>query len=151
MERLSIDAYFLTIAIAASLRSTCNRRAVGAVLVKERRVISTGYNGAPPGLEHCGEKHVMFDGHCINTIHGEQNALIAARDQGDHLYCTDQPCIMCFKLALAHNPDIIVVYLRKYPDLARDHFIERHGLQDQCIPADLTTRREIERYMRVNL
>lgn len=124
--RMGIHEYFLNIAYAASRRSTCPRRAVGAVLTKNGRVISTGYNGSPSGFTHCFGERCLFQGNCVNTIHAEINALINAREIGDAIYCTDAPCINCLKALLSHNPNIIVHYVREYNDPARVHFIELH-------------------------
>lgn len=130
MERLSKTEYALVLARAAALRSTCPRRQVGAVLLKEGRIISTGYNGAPPGQVDCLEGGcLMFDGHCINTIHAEQNALLRARETGDVLVSTDQPCLSCLKAALSHNPGIHIYAWRPYIDDARTRFIRHHDLQ----------------------
>ncbi|MBX6377606.1 MAG: dCMP deaminase family protein [Clostridia bacterium] len=102
-------------------RSTCPRRQVGAVLVRERRVIATGYNGSLPGLEHCEDVGCqMEDGHCVRCVHAELNALLqcAATGQasaGSTLYCTDFPCLHCAK-ALVQAGVLRVVYERSYPD-----------------------------------
>ncbi len=70
--RPSWDSYFMKIAEDVALRSTCDRAMVGAVLVREKHIISTGYNGSPAGLEHCDDiGHLMVDGHCVRTVHAE--------------------------------------------------------------------------------
>lgn len=103
-ERLSWDEYFLKIAGMVSSRSTCDRRNVGAVIVKNKVVLSTGYNGAPRGLPHCDDAgHEIVDGHCVRTVHGEANAIAqAARNgisiEGACLYLTHSPCYDCFKM-----------------------------------------------------
>jgi len=103
-ERLSWDEYFLKIAEMVSSRSTCDRRHVGAVIVKNKVVLSTGYNGAPRGLSHCDDVgHEIVDGHCVRTVHGEANAIAqAARNgvsiEGASLYLTHSPCYDCFKM-----------------------------------------------------
>lgn len=122
----------MNLARMAARRATCPRRAVGAVLVKDSRVISTGYNGSPPGLTHCfGDGCKNIHGNCINTIHAEANALLNARDIGDTFYCTDQPCINCFKSALSHNPKITFLCLRVYKDMDRDIFVVNHDLSSK--------------------
>lgn len=102
--RLSWDEYFMGIARAAATRSTCDRKQVGAILVRDRTILSTGYNGSIRGLPHCDEVgHMMENGHCVATIHAEANAIIqAARNgvsiDGATLYCTASPCWSCFKM-----------------------------------------------------
>jgi dCMP deaminase len=133
-ERPGWDEYFLRLAELAATRSTCTRRQVGAVLVSGRRVLATGYNGAPRGLPHCretgclrerlqipsGQRHEICRG-----IHAEQNAILQAAQYGVAVkaatfYCTNQPCAICAKLIL--NLDVGRLVLRSaYPDdLAAD-------------------------------
>lgn len=126
-SRFSRDAYFGIIAAAAAMLAKCQRRQVGAVLVKENRIISTGYNGAPPGFQNCfGDKCVFGGSSCINTIHAEINCLTRSREVGDIIYCTDTPCINCVKALLSHNPNIRIVWMRCYDDSLREHFIYLH-------------------------
>ena len=102
------DDYFMAITKIVATRSTCDRLAAGAVLVKDNRIISTGYNGAPPGLPHCDEAgHLFEDGHCVRTIHGEHNALLqaavfgASSTKGATMYTKYSPCIHCAKYVVA--------------------------------------------------
>ena len=132
------DVYFMEMAKLVSSRSTCLRRAVGAVLVKDRRMLATGYNGAPTGMFHCdaigcmrnqmsvpsGERHELCRG-----LHAEQNAVIQAAFYGisirdSHLYCTNHPCATCAKMLI--NAGIKrIVYLDGYQDsLATQMFSE---------------------------
>ena len=132
------DTYFMDMAKLASRRSSCLRRAVGAVLVKDRRLLATGYNGVPSGVTHCevtgclrdklkvpsGERHELCRG-----LHAEQNAIIQAAYhgvsiRGAHLYCTNLPCIICAKMLI--NAGVRrVVYLEGYADsLAQEMFAE---------------------------
>ncbi len=119
--RKSWDSYFMDIAFMASERSTCPRLHVGAVIVKDKRIKSTGYNGSPPGLEHCDDIGcLMLDGnHCKRTIHAEENAIIESSPEerkGATIYVTAQPCINCSKLIIASGI-IRVVYSKLYtPD-----------------------------------
>lgn len=93
----------------------------------DRKIISTGYNGAPSGLTHCfGEGCRVEGSSCVNSIHAEANAFVRANEVGKTLYCTDTPCINCLKLALAHNPEIEIVWQRLYVDVLRDRFLELH-------------------------
>lgn len=102
--RLSWHDYFINIAKVTSERATCNRRKVGAVLVKDRRILATGYNGSPPGEPHCNDVGCqMENGHCARTIHAEANAVAQAARfgisiEGARLYCTLEPCPTCAKL-----------------------------------------------------
>lgn len=103
--RPSWDDYFMALAKIVATRSTCDRARAGAVLVKNRRIISTGYNGAPPGLPHCDGPagHLMEEGHCIRTLHGEENAILqvaavgGVSTEGATLYTTFSPCYHCAK------------------------------------------------------
>ncbi len=101
--RPSWDQYFMKIAEDVAVRSTCDRAAVGAVFVKEKHIISTGYNGSPAGLGHCDDiGHLMVDGHCVRTVHAEVNAIIQAAVFGlatkDAIcYVTHFPCLNCTK------------------------------------------------------
>lgn len=103
-KRPSWERYFLSIAETVSSRSTCDRLHVGAVIVRNKTILSTGYNGAPRGLSHCDDTgHEIVDGHCIRTIHAEANALVqAARHgivvEGATLFLTNSPCYDCFKM-----------------------------------------------------
>ena len=113
-DRPEWDDYFLDIVGLIAKRATCLRRCVGAALVRDRRILSTGYNGAPSGLRHCleigclreqnhipsGERHELCRG-----LHAEQNAIIQAAlhgvsVKGATLYCTNQPCIICAKMII---------------------------------------------------
>ena len=129
MERPDWDSYFMEIAQVVSKRSTCLRRSVGAVLVKDKQILSTGYNGTPKGLPHCeevgclrqqlhvpsGQNHELCRG-----IHAEQNAVIQAAVHGSStdgatIYCTHQPCVVCTKILI--NAGIKrIVYANPYPD-----------------------------------
>ena len=113
------DSYFLKIAFAVSERSTCDRALVGCVLVLEKRILTTGFNGSPAGLPHCEEVgHLMVDGHCVRTIHAETNAIIQAAlhgvsTKGSTCYVTHFPCINCTK-ALINAGITRLVYCNNY-------------------------------------
>lgn len=140
-KRPSWDEYFMEIAHQVAQRSTCLRRKVGAVLVVDKRIIATGYNGGPSGLAHCldigclreqlgipsGQQHELCRG-----IHAEQNAIIQAARyglpmDGSVLYCTTQPCTQCTKMLL--NAGVVeIVFAEGYPDgLAKD-LLEESGI-----------------------
>ncbi len=101
--RASWDQYFMNIAQVVATRSTCPRKYVGAVIVRNRTILSTGYNGSIRGMPHCSDVgHMMEDNHCVATIHAEANAIIqAARNgvmiEGADIYVTASPCWNCFK------------------------------------------------------
>ncbi len=103
-DRVSWDEYFMQIARTVATRATCDRKHVGAVIVRNRTILATGYNGSLRGLEHCDEAgHMMENGHCVRTIHAEANAIIqAARNgaaiDGGSLYVSASPCWNCFKM-----------------------------------------------------
>ncbi len=94
----------MNIATEVSTRSTCSRKHVGAVIVRDKVILSTGYNGSIRGMPHCDEAdHMMEDGHCVRTIHAEANAVIQAathgtRIEGASIYVTASPCWNCFKM-----------------------------------------------------
>ena len=94
----------MNIAQEAASRSTCDRKHVGAVIVRDRTILSTGYNGSIRGMPHCDEVgHIMDNGHCIATIHAEANAILQAAKngvmiEGAQVYITASPCWICFKM-----------------------------------------------------
>jgi dCMP deaminase len=102
--RKSWDAYFMDIAREVASRATCDRKHVGCVLVKDKYIIATGYNGSVAGLSHCDEVgHMMLNGHCERTSHAEANAIVQAAKHGVSTdgcsaYITASPCWTCFKL-----------------------------------------------------
>ncbi len=120
-ERLDWDSYFMNIARVVSSRATCPRRYVGAVIVRDKTILSTGYNGSIRGMPHCTEVgHMMENGHCVATIHAELNAIIQAarngvRIEGATIYVTASPCWTCFK-ALANSGIRRICYGEIYDD-----------------------------------
>ncbi len=133
-DRPSWDEYFLNIAEVVSTRSTCPRRSVGAVLVRDRQILSTGYNGAPRGLPHCSERGcLMRDAHCVRASHAEMNAIAQAalhgvRVEGATLYSTDKPCLICSKLLINAGIEKIV-FVRDYPDEIADDIVREAGIE----------------------
>ena len=119
--RVDWHTYFMNIARQAATRSTCPRKHVGAVIVRDRTVLSTGYNGSIRGLPHCDEVgHMMENGHCVATVHAEANAILQAakngvRIDGATLYTTASPCWPCFKL-IANSGCVRIVYGEFYRD-----------------------------------
>lgn len=140
--RPSWDQYFMEIATLVAKRSTCLRRAVGAIIVKNKRILATGYNGAPSGIRHCaevgclrekmqvasGERHELCRG-----IHAEQNAIIQAAYhgvpiQGASLYCTNLPCSICTKMLI--NAGIKKIYYRSgYADQLSKELLEETKIE----------------------
>ena len=125
--RASWDQYFMRVA-------TCDRKHVGAVIVRDKSILATGYNGSIRGLPHCDEEgHLMQDGHCVRTIHAEANAVIqAARngvriDQAD-IYVTASPCWSCFKMC-ANAGIQRIVYGEFYRDERIFEFAKRLGIE----------------------
>lgn len=117
-NRLEWDQYFAAQALLISNRATCNRAKVGAVLVKENKVIATGYNGSVSGTEHCLENGcLVIDGHCVRTIHAEVNAILQGAERGIPkgftAYVTHFPCLNCTKQLLQVGCKR-VVYINKY-------------------------------------
>jgi len=141
-KRPGWEVYFLKIAQLASTRSTCSRRQVGAVLVKEKNILATGYNGAPSGLPHCadvgclrekdnipsGQRHELCRG-----LHAEQNAIIQAASHGVSirgavLFCTNFPCVICSKMLI--NAGIRIIYYESgYPDALSRQMLEEAGMK----------------------
>ena len=120
-KRIGWNEYFLNIARLAATRSTCSRKHVGAMIVRDRTILSTGYNGSIRGMPHCDDVgHVMEGGHCIATIHAETNAILQAAKNGVNiggaeLYTTASPCWNCFKMVA--NAGIRRIY---YGEFYRD-------------------------------
>lgn len=136
--RASWDEYFMNIARVVSSRSTCDRKFVGAVIVRDKTILSTGYNGSIRGMPHCSEVgHMMEDGHCVATIHAESNAILQAAKNGvgidgASIYVTASPCWNCFK-QVANSGIRRIVYGEFYRDarifdVAKQLNIELHHL-----------------------
>ncbi len=149
-QRPPWPVYFMDIAERVSLRSTCLRRKVGAVVVKEKRILGTGYNGAPSGIAHClevgclrekegipsGERHELCRG-----LHAEQNVIIQAARygvsiQGATLYCTNLPCVICSKMLI--NAGIReIIYREGYADPLSEALLKEAGIPVLCFaPTD---------------
>jgi len=142
MNRPGWDQYFMDIAVVVASRSTCLRRQVGALIVKDRRILASGYNGAPAGLAHClesgclrqqmgvpsGERHELCRG-----LHAEQNAVIQAAVYGIAIkdavcYVTHQPCLLCAKILINAGVKKIV-YRGDYPDSLAQGMFEEAGVE----------------------
>lgn len=146
-SRLSWPEYFMNIAFLVSERSTCARRKVGAVAVKDNRVLATGYNGAPSGVAHCldigclraelgvpsGQRHEICRG-----LHAEQNviiqaALCGANVAGATLYCTNHPCVLCAKMLINCGVKDIY-YAESYPDELAARLLAEAGIKTEEFP-----------------
>jgi len=127
-NRASWEQYFMNIATEVATRSTCDRKHVGAVIVREKTILSTGYNGSIKGLPHCDEVgHEMVDGHCVRTTHAEANAIVQAAKNGvgingAEIFVTASPCYNCFKLIA--NSGIKTIY---FDEFYRDERIINHA------------------------
>ena len=133
--RPSWDDYFMGIAKIIASRGTCDRLYTGSVLVKNNRIISTGYNGSPPGLPHCSDVgHLLEEGHCVRTIHGEHNSLLQAAVQGgtstvgSTMYTKYSPCIHCTKYIIACGIKRVVIGKIYRNDKATD-MLKEAGVQ----------------------
>jgi len=116
MQRISWNDYFIEIVKLIGKRATCPRKQVGALIVKNNKIIASGYNGSPRGLEHCSDIGCLIrDDHCIRVIHADCNALLQAgkEAQGATLYCTCLPCELCFKLCIQAGIKRII-YIEDY-------------------------------------
>ncbi|TET21312.1 MAG: cytidine deaminase [Candidatus Stahlbacteria bacterium] len=141
-ERIPWDAYFMRIAQLVAERSTCIRRKVGAVIVRDKHILTTGYNGAPKGLAHCTDVGCLREELGIPSgerveicrgIHAEQNALVQAARfgislEGGTLYSSTQPCVTCAKLLI--NAGIVkILYLEGYADKLGKEMLSEAGVE----------------------
>lgn len=130
----------MNIAREVATRSTCDRKHVGAVIVREKTILSTGYNGSIRGMPHCDDVgHMMEEGHCVATIHAEANAVIQAarngvRLEGAEIYITASPCWSCFKM-LANAGVKTIYYGEFYRDQRTFRVAKRLGITLREIPS----------------
>lgn len=147
MTRMAWPDYFMSIAHLVAERSTCLRRKVGAVAVKDKRILATGYNGAPSKIRHClevgclrerlgipsGQRHEICQG-----LHAEQNVIIQAATHGislagAELYCTHQPCLICSKMII--NCGITTIWhAAEYPDELAQRMLAEAGIRTERLP-----------------
>ena len=141
-SRPSWDEYFMAITEQVATRSTCLRRHVGAILVRDKNILATGYNGAPSGLRHCGEvgclraqRNIPSGEHSelCRGVHAEQNAVVQAARHGVSLagatlYSTTQPCVTCAKILLNAGVERIV-YRNHYPDPLSEEMLAESGVE----------------------
>lgn len=133
-HRPSWDEYFMALARIIATRANCDRLHTGAVLVKDKRIIATGYNGAPPGLPTCDEiGHLLEEGHCVRTIHAEHNVIIqtarlqGSSTEGSTLYSVYSPCIHCAKYIIAAGVKR-VVFSKVYRNSEVVEYLKSAGL-----------------------
>ncbi len=145
-RRSNWDDYFMRLAREVATRSTCDRKHVGAVVVRDRMILTTGYNGSVRGLPHCRDVGcMMVDGHCARTIHAEANALVQAARNGVRvaaadIYITASPCLSCLKL-IANAGLRRVVFGEFYQD---ERVFELAGLADiELVRAELSPTCEL--------
>jgi dCMP deaminase len=133
-QRASWDEYFMNIAREVATRSTCDRKFVGAVIVRDRSILATGYNGSIRGLTHCDEDgHLMEDNHCVRTVHAEANAIVQAARNGVRIedasiYVTASPCWGCFRL-IANAGISKIVFGEFYRDNKIFEFSQKLGIE----------------------
>lgn len=133
-KRADWDVYFMNIARQVATRSTCDRKFVGAVIVRDRTILSTGYNGSIRGCAHCDEVgHLLENGHCVRTVHAEANAVAQAakngvRIDGAEIYVTASPCWNCFRL-LANAGIVRIYYGEFYRDERIHDFAQQAGIE----------------------
>jgi dCMP deaminase len=129
-QRIEWNDYFMSIAEQVATRSTCDRKHVGAVIVRDKTILATGYNGSLRGAPHCDDAgHDMENGHCVRTVHAEANAVAQSAKHGvmidgSEMYVTASPCLTCFKLVA--NAGIKTVY---YKEFYRDERITEYAKQ----------------------
>ena len=157
-KRPSLDEYFMDITNLVKERSTCNRAHVGVVVVKDKRIISTGYNGAPQGMPHCTEvgcnitkvKHPQsehIEDHCTRTLHAEQNAIAQAARfgialDGATLYCKMVLCSTCAKMAITAGIKRVVAEKDYHASARTKKMFQKAGIQLEIV------NKEVEKYAR---
>ena len=141
-ERPSWDEYFMKLANEVATRTTCVRRAVGAVIVKDNRILSTGYNGVPSGIAHCAQRGCLRQelgipsgqrSEICRGLHAEQNAIIQAAKYGPlidgaKIYVNTQPCIICAKMIINAGIEEII-YQNPYPDELSMDILRESGIK----------------------
>ena len=143
--RASWDEYFMAIARVVATRSTCDRKHVGAVIVRDKMILTTGYNGSVRRLAHCDDEgHMMEDGHCVRTVHAEANAIVQAarngvRLDGADIYVTASPCFGCYKL-IANSGLARIVFGEFYRDARIFELSEKLGIKLDHLPIEALVR-----------
>lgn len=145
--RKSWDEYFMDIASMVATRSTCPKRQVGAVLVKDKRIVSTGYNGAPTGAAHCDDIgcDLTLEGRCVRTIHAERNALDYKYHPQSTLYTTDFPCLDCARYVVMANITRVVYNIpyKRTENEVLSLFHEKGIIVEQLVSSSEAERRAV--------
>lgn len=156
-KRMPWDQYFMAQAVLSSLRSTCPRATVGAAIVRDRRVIASGYNGSVSGDDHCIDVGCyLVDGHCLRTIHAEMNAILqcakfGAATEGAAIYVTHFPCLQCTKMLIQAGIKTIN-YLKDYhDDEYAQNLIKKSGVALNQIQLNATYFAQFEHSLLFNL
>src|SRR5512141_1563617 len=146
-DRIPWNEYFMAIAEQVDTLSTCDRKHVGAVIVRDKTILSTGYNGSLRGSPHCDEVgHDIENGHCARTVHAEANAVAQAAKNGvaiqdSEIYVTASPCLTCFKLVA--NAGIRTVFYKEfYRDARITIYAQEAGVQLVYMGADTPVQQE---------
>jgi len=151
-KRPEWDQYFLKLAMLASERATCPRMHCGCVLVKDKNVVATGYNGSIPGDEHCEDVGcLVIDNHCVRTNHAEMNALTQAAKRGHPVdgataYVTNMPCTTCAKALIASGIKRVVVFSNYHDTLATEFFAKAQVRIDKIEMPPLDIKYDITSY-----
>lgn len=146
MGRPDWDHYFMEMAQVVRKRSTCLRRGVGAVIVRDKRIMATGYNGVPTGIAHCSERGCLREQMQVPSgqrhelcrgLHAEQNAIIQAAHlglsiDGGTLYCTNQPCVICAKMIINAGIKRVVI-AEGYPDPLAEEMLAEAGIAAELL------------------
>ena len=152
MARPDWDEYFMKLAMIASERATCPRMHCGCVLVKDREVIATGYNGSIPGDVHCEDAGCLIvDNHCVRTNHAELNAITQAARTGHVIdgamaYVTNMPCTTCAKALIAAGIKRVVVFSDYHSTLATDFFARAKVVIDKVAMPSKQIVYDLEKY-----
>ncbi len=151
-KRPDWDAYFLKLAMLASERSTCPRMHCGCVLVKDKHVIATGYNGSIPGDDHCEDVGcLVVENHCVRTVHAEINALVQAAKRGNAVegataYVTNMPCTTCAKALVIAGIKRVVIFSDFHDTLATEFFAKAGVVIDKKDIPSTTIVYDLESY-----
>jgi len=151
-KRPEWDQYFLKLAMLASERATCPRMHCGCILVKNKNVVATGYNGSIPGDDHCEDVGcLVMDNHCVRTNHAEMNALMQAAKQGNSVngataYITNMPCTTCAKALIAAGITRVVIFSDYHDTLATEFFAKANVKIDKIDMPDKEIVYDIKNY-----
>ena len=152
VKRPEWDQYFLKLAMLASERATCPRMHCGCVLVREKNVVATGYNGSIPGDDHCEDVGcLVIENHCVRTNHAEMNALMQAAKRGHSVdgataYVTNMPCTTCSKALIAAGIKRVVIFSDYHDTLATQFFAKANVRIDKIAMPPLDIKYDLKNY-----